>query len=328
MNHDDRFLEGLRREPRPEFARALQARLRAAADAEPRAAAWLRPALAGAFTLAALAAMFAFPAVRAAAQQVLDLFRVQEFAVVRVDETRMDQLRARRPELETMLGPGVVHDREPGEARRFASIEAATAAAGFAPARPALLPARFSLDSVVVSGEGRAHVVVNTAPLRQLMDAFDVRDLGVPPGLDGQTVSMHVWPAMVQVYRSPRGGKLVLMQAPSPEVSLPAGTDLARLGEIGLRLLGLQPAEASRMARAIDWRSTLLVPVIGTATSFREVTVDGARGVYLETQKAELPGGADAGPGAVVMWSRAGRVFAVAGGLGRVEMLSVAESVH
>lgn len=42
----------------------------------------LRPALAGGLALAAIAIAFTLPAVRAAAREFLDLFRVQRFAAV------------------------------------------------------------------------------------------------------------------------------------------------------------------------------------------------------------------------------------------------------
>jgi hypothetical protein len=78
------------------------------------------------------------------------------------------------------------------------------------------------------------------------MDSFDIRDLSIPVGLDGQQVSIHVPRVMIQKYVNDRHTRAALVQAGSPEVSLPPGADLARLGEIGLRILGLERREASR----------------------------------------------------------------------------------
>ena len=55
-------------------------------------------------------------------------------------------------------------------------------------------------------------------------------------------------PAVAVIYRA-EGLRVGFIQAHSPEVSLPAGTDLARLGELGLRILGMPPAEAHRFAQ-------------------------------------------------------------------------------
>jgi hypothetical protein len=119
-----------------------------------------------------------------------------------------------------------------------------------------------------------------------------------------------------------------LVQANSPEVTLPTGVDLAQLGEIGLRILGLDPAEARRMASTIDWTSTLVVPVPSNASSFREVTVHGQRGLLVTTNgdPAGTPNGRRAG--AIVMWTEGDRVFALAGNLDSMELMQMAESVR
>src|SRR5437773_451558 len=187
-------------------------------------------------------------------------------------------------------------------------------------------PRGLKLDSVIVAGEMRERVTVDTRPLRELMEAFDVRDLTIPAGLDGQQVSIHVPRVVVQIYRNDRQARARFLQANSPELSLPAGVDLVRLGEIGLRLLGLERGEANRMARAIDWRSTLLVPVASTATTFQRIRVNGANGVYLETTSARAPGSEDAG--SVVMWSRDDRIYALMGNVDQAALVGMAESVR
>jgi hypothetical protein len=327
---DDDFLSKPRREPRPEFARKLRARLREIEDGEPVAATpWLRPALAAAFTIALVSVLFTLPAVRATAQQVLDLFRVQEFAPVQVSAERLEQLRTKTGSFEQLLGgQHAVEEHPPGPPQAFTSVDAAAAAAGFTPATPEILPRQIALDTVFVSREGSARFTVDTKPLRELMEAFDVRDLTLPPGLDGGTVSLHTSPMVVQRYRNPRFTKVALLQSKSPEVSLPAGTDLSRLGEIALRLFGLDPAEASRLARAIDWRSTLVVPVVASATSYRQVTVNGDRGLFMESNDTVLPDGRPQKGGAVVMWNRNGYVYALVGNLDRFTIMQMAESVH
>ena len=118
------------------------------------------------------------------------------------------------------------------------------------------------------------------------------------------------------------------MQAQSPEVSLPPGLDLQRLGEIGLRVLGVEAAEARRVATSIDWRTTLVVPVVASATRFQQVDVNGARGLLLETTQTQTPGSTDDGPGHALLWTRDGRVYALVGHLDSVDMVQMAQSVH
>lgn len=323
---DDRFLDEQRRDPRPEFGRQLHARLRAGDETAPRAAFRLHPAFAGALAVAAFAVSFVFPAVRATAQQVLDLFRVREFAIVHVDESRLDKLRAADFDPETLFGP-VERLQEPGPRRTFVDVDAAERALGRPLARASFVPPRLTPDTVFVQGEGRGRLTLHTAPMRALMDLMDVRDLELPADLEGKTAELHMPETVVQTWRSERR-RLAFVQAASPEVSLPPGADLARLGEIGLRCMGLSRDEAHRLARTIDWRGTLIVPVVASATDFRQVSVNGARGVLLETRELRSPDGRMKGGGSVLTWTRDGRIFALLGNADDLDMVQMAESVR
>src|SRR5512138_528096 len=109
MKKED-FLTEFREQPRREFASSLYERL-AARDAHGQTApSWavrLRPAFAGAAALATLVMLFSFPAVRAATQDFLDLFRVKRFVAVPVDPARVAQLRAGHVGIESLLGDSV-----------------------------------------------------------------------------------------------------------------------------------------------------------------------------------------------------------------------------
>ena len=118
----------------------------------------------------------------------------------------------------------------------------------------------------------------------------------------------------------------MLLQARSPEITLPAGWNLAQLGEIGLRILGLDPGDAKRIAKATDWRSTLLVPVPMNATSFRQVTVNGQSGLLIMTTGEPAADGKRR-ERTILMWSTGDRVFFLQGNLDGKELIRMAESV-
>lgn len=322
MESNDRFLERFAREPRPGFARTLRERL-AEGDERRPAMAW-RPAFAGVTMVAAVIALFAFPSVRAWAQSVLDMFRVRNFVAVSFDPERMEKLRALKSDAAMMIFDRKEIQQEPGDPVAQPSAGAASAVAGYTVATPAYLPNGFAPDSVAVTvtGEGRARFGVTTSRLREVLAALDLRDVEVPAGLDGQDVSVHLYPVVAQKFSRNRA-RLALVQSRSPEVGLPSGVDLARLGEIGLRVLGLDAGEARRMASSIDWRSTLVVPVPVDASSFRQVTVRGNPGLMVTRAEREGRRG-----GTVVLWSEGDRVFALEGTLGEPDMMQVAESVR
>jgi hypothetical protein len=117
----------------------------------------------------------------------------------------------------------------------------------------------------------------------------------------------------------------MLVQARSPEVSVPAGWDVERLAEIGLRVLGLDTGEARRIARSTDWRSTLLVPVPMNASTFRQVTVHGQAGLLITTSTRGEDGRRR--EGTMLMWTEGERVFCLQGNLSGPDLMQMAESV-
>ncbi len=326
---DDRFLSEQRRDPDPAFASKLRTKLRAIEqDETPRRAWHALPMLAAAAGLVLLVGLFAFPSWRVQAQAMLDLFRVRDFAIVQVNEARLRDLHDRKFDPSTLFVADGAHANEHAPTQVFTSLDAAAAAAGFTPAKPELLPRGLAPDTVVVQPGSSGSARVDTRALRELMDTFDVRDLTVPAELEGHAFTVDM-PTMVgQRFRSGGSARAMLMQCASPEVTLPKGVDMARLGEIGLRLIGVSRDEAHRLAGTIDWRSTLVVPVLASATSFQPVTVNGERGVIVETKGAAAAGGSEKDHGSVVLWSHAGRVYGLASNLDRVQLMEMAESVR
>jgi len=329
---DDRFLNELRREPRPEFASELHERLRrqGPAVAPPRAwrpLQWAAP-LAGGLAVALAILSFSFPAVRASAQAFLDLFRVRNFAAVSVDPARIEQLKARHLDLESLMGGKVETPATRPAPRVVATTGEAGALAGLAVRVPAERPGGLVPDTIAVVGGSTLSFRVNTAPLRDALEKLEIRDLEVPAGLDGQTVTVSTTPAVAQRFVRERQ-HVELIQARSPEVSLPAGVDLARLGEIGLRIAGLDPGEARRFARSIDWHGTLVVPVPLNASSFTEVSVGGARGL-LVTFKEGAGAGAHGphGAGSMLLWSQGEMVYGLMGNLPSTSLVQMAESLR
>lgn len=335
---DEQFLTRHRREPELEYGRALRDRLRRLEDEEvgaSRSGSRMVPALAALLGVAVIAALFLMPSVRAAAQSVLDLFRVRTFAAVPFDASRLDRIKqfARSSGVtseDPTFGLGVEKVEtleDPGRNVVYPSVAAAAAAANLGAVRtPGWLPNGMALDSVMVQGEGRVRLTVTTARLRSMLDALDLRDVQVPTQLDGQQVMVHMPAAVIQKFRSERS-EAGLIQAISPDVTLPAGADLAQLGEIGLRILGLDPAEARRMAHAVDWRTTLLIPIPANAASFRQVSVQGHPGL-LVLSSGDMGTARGWREGSMLLWTEGDRVFALVGTLRETDVMQVAESLR
>lgn len=311
---DDRFLKDARQEPRPEFARDLRERLRAQeARAEVRRTAPARfvPALAGVAAVLVAVGLFSIPAVRASAQAFLDLFRVRNFAAVTIDPARLQQIKNQTLDVESILGqPETIQD--PGPLRVFTNATEAASATGYV-LKQAPMVNGFVPDTTFVRGESRKRLRVDTTKLRNVLTALAIDDVTLPPALDGAEVNVHIQPVARTVYKW-KDRRISLLQTPSPELSLPPGIDATQLGEIGLRIAGLNPSEARKFAQSVDWHSTMLVPVPSGASSFREVHVGANKGLLIafDPRHQDMPGRRGEG-GTQLLWSDGERVYALVG---------------
>jgi len=322
---DDRFLNELRRDPDPVFARTLRQTLRdQQPGARPARRPWL-PALAAAAAVVVVVLAFALPQVRDTALAFLDLFRVRQFVAVGVDEKRIQQMKDKNLDLAAVLGAaGDKEDaaiRSAGPSQPFLSAGAASAAVGYMPRTASAIPTGLKADTVWVDRESAGELTLHMDELRKIVETLDLRGVTVPMQLDGQRVSIREAPVVRQKYSGEKDRTAVLVQSRSPEIGLPPGADLAQLGEIGLRIMGLDANEARRFAHSIDWRSTVVVPVPTASGSFREVDVNGHKALMVN---------ADSGPqrGTVILWSEGDMVYAVCGNAPNVELLQMANSVR
>ena len=165
----DDFLNQFRKEPNPEFAKRLYERINQPMERKANtqlsrriAGAW-KPALVGAAVV--LAAVLAFsPSARVMAQNFLDMFRVKNFAAVKVDPARMAQISnaasAKRSSTESRKAPNllsrlVARARAPSSASRGMAVKVITRPPTATKPNPINTPATtFSTKPVTVSTFG------------------------------------------------------------------------------------------------------------------------------------------------------------------------------
>ena len=325
---DDDFVYSLRREPAASFAARLQADLRKRDTAAvPARARWPIARFAAAIVIVAVAAgLFAVPAVRVSAQSFLALFRVVNFVAVRVDESRLAALKARQLDPPHLIAERIQVLRDPGAPTNVASPEQAGSLAGMDVLLPRYLPNGMAMKEVAVKGESAAQIVADTRQLQAVMDTLSITDLSIPDGLDGQTVTVRVPPSVIVKYE--QGRRVTsFYQARTPQVSMPANVDLASLGEIGLRILGLSRNDARQFSRAIDWQTTLLVPVPPMVSSFKQVDINGHSGIALE-RFVPSPTATNRTAVHVVLWAADGRVFGIESTQRAEDVVLMANSVR
>jgi hypothetical protein len=318
---DDVWMHALRREPPAEFKEQLRRRLRDEDAAAVAPATSHRRSLLIAAAVVLLSALLAVPAVRASASQFLSLFRVVNVVAVKVEPSRLDRLKAEDLEIGKLIGEHVEVLADPGPPLAVGSLDEAASVAGMHIAVPQWLPDNSRIIETAVMGERVLRITASATRLQQVMDALGITDLTAPAALEGQVVNVRV-PPVVMVRYEHGNRRSRLFQASAPQVTLPTSVDLATLGEIGLRILGLSRDDARQFARAIDWHTTLLVPVPPGVSSFRQVTIGGRPGILMQHQPP------NASPTTVVLWSTTERVFALVSIHGLDQVLAMADSVR
>jgi anti-sigma factor RsiW len=279
-----------------------------------------RPALVGSLLAALIVSVLAFAPLRTAASEFLGIFRVRKFAVVSFDPTRIRDLAGFEEEV---FGQPEVGDLRPVE---VGSAEEAGRLAGFRVLVPTHVPASLREDAprISVTGATAARTRVNLAAARALLQMAGLPTDAIPTDRDMVEVTAQIPPIVTLTYGN-GPDSLAVIQARSPEVNVPEGIDLARVGEVGLQLLGLSPQEARRLSRSIDWATTLVIPVPKDIASVREVTVRGVP-AYLIHGSVEDPDGVSYV--ATLVWEADGLLYAVIGDTGMAELVEVAESLR
>lgn len=295
-----------------------------------------RGLLAGIAAIVAVLSLLALPPVRAAADQLLQMFRVQNVVFIPVNRERMEQLQQLDLEAETLFiaEPEIIND--PAEPRTVASVDEATAAVGFAVQQPATLPSAPVSTTIQVTDRSTMQFQVNVESARQVLTAMGVNDVTLPDSLGAEPIVADVPPAVSTVY-SGDTYELMLMQGRSPDVTLPDGVDLQQLGKAALRLLGTAPEQAEAMSRQIDWSTTLLFPIPADVRAVQQVTINGAHGLLVSGSA----GGEERGSGAndegrrgergqVLYWQNGDRFYILhaSGRISQSDLIAAAESIR
>jgi hypothetical protein len=230
--------------------------------------------------------------------------------------------------MEKLFGENVQVLKQAGKPVKVDSVQAASERAGFNVAVPSAMPKTAKLQ-ISVEGEASAVMTADTEKIQSLLDTLGINDVQVPAQLDGAKININKPAAVLMQYTLKDGTVVALMQSPSPEVDLPAGVNLAQLGEIGLRVLGLSKQEAHDFAQKVDWTSTFLIPIPANAAEVRQVSVNGADGLMINASNSSQNRRSPyAKAGTVILWANNGIVYAMSGDAGYGDLLEMANSVQ
>ncbi len=279
----------------------------------------------GIAALVVLLSLLAFEPVRAAADQLLQIFRVRTVVFVPVGPERIEQLQNLKLDQQALFVAPPKQMNEAVPPRSVTTIAEASAAVGFDVAQPQL-PEPPTTTKITVSSRSVYQFQVNLESARNLLTLAGVNDVTLPDTLGDGPITAEMAPAVALQYGGP-GYDLTLIQARSPEVTLPKGVDMAQLGMATLRLLGVAPDQAETLSKQIDWSSTLIFPFPASPGNFRQVMIGDAQGMLITPGKS--------GERKVhLYWQRGDRFYVLmgSGSMNNSElsttMIAVAESIR
>ena len=238
-----------------------------------------RSLLAALAVILAVVSLLALPPVRAAADELLSIFRVQKLVFVPVSRERLDQLNKLNFDENTLF----VSKPTAGQSAPLRSVGSAAEAAsaiGGSVGQPSVFPSAPLSSEFEVSSPNTMQFQVNVASARQLLALMGVDDVSIPDALGAAPIVVDV-PAFVQARYQGTNYEMTLHQGHSPSVTLPDGVDLSQLGKAALRLLGMPAADAEVASRTINWNNTLLFPFPADTQDIRQVSVGGENALLI-----------------------------------------------
>jgi hypothetical protein len=271
-----------------------------------------------------LALVISIPATRALADEVLNMFRVQQVTVIPVDFTGLQDLTgsgALGKQFTDLVSSSVNMTQKPGDPVAATDANDASQKTGFT----VRLPQNATFSHLSVTNTAAFDVTVDRTKAQALLDEAGRSDLVLPEAIDGAVISVTV-PASVRAdygtCPDPSGSDanqsgtpgrnypdcVILSEIPSPTVDAPASVDVAQLAQIGLEFTGMSSDQAAAFTSTVDWTSTLVVPIPKNAATYQQVSVDGVTGTLIQRP-------ADDAPQYVLIWIKNGIVYSI-GGLG------------
>lgn len=282
-----------------------------------------------------IAVMIAFAPARTVGQRVLAMLRVQRVAVVPVGLSAGPG-KAAMQTITRLLSDQVVVTLSPGKAQPVPGAAQASQLAGF---DVRTLGGEATPPAISVEGERAFVMTLNRDRLQQVLSALGRSDLQLPASINGSTIAVHIPKSVLVSYgdcppagrgassppapsASATGGCTMLMEAPSPVVSVPPELNISQLAAIALEAAGMTAQDAEAFCQTVDWTSTLVVPVPTSIATSTQVSVDGSTGtLILGRQRDGRPAQYD------LLWVKKGIVYSLRGYGNAATALGIAGSI-
>lgn len=289
----------------------------------------------GSVAVAAMVLILTVAPIRAWAESILAIFRVQRVTVLEINPTTMKNNGLENNQLlnqtiSRVLSDEVTVTQKPQRPRLIADAAMASNDAGFT---VRLLPDKTPSSLLLESGSAM-QMKLNRDRIQSILNEAGRSDLQIPESVDGATVGVRVPAGVMAFYGNcgdvasrfvnPAVAKhgpssdgtsvphadascVALVELPSPIVSAPQQIDPAQIAQVALQFLGMSASDAANFTQTVDWTSTLVLPVVRGQSKYEQVHVNGNEAALLR------PANQNQSDHFSLMWVDNGIVFALNG---------------
>lgn len=268
-----------------------------------------------------LAVSLSFSSVRAAAGELLSIFRVEKIQTVDISPADMERIERALRE-----GAGTVDLSNLGKiefigksSKRLVTLQEATEAVDFQLKLPAALPEGYKLQSLEADSVVKMNYTLDTDKANAVLKGLGSPKL-LPSELNGKTFSV-IKPAIITARYEGSGSSIILSQARSPELITPDAASSLAIRDALLALPFLPNNLRNQLVAIDDWQHTFPIPNI--KGSSQEVRVAGTQGVLI----AEPAGNTQNNPDYNLIWQQNGVVYALSGDFTVEQALEIADSL-
>ena len=285
---------------------------------------WLLAAIA-----AVLVALLLLPNSGALANQLLSLFRVQQFQPVQVTKQEVQTLSSRPiPTFEDM---GTLQIQSNSlQTQDNLTRDQAAQLVNFPILVPNSLPRGISGTSdfsVIDAGHGTFTFSASKAHAFFAKNGYG--NVTIPASLDGATFDVTTTAGVVIAYGNQTTTQFMIVEFPSPVVRATGSASLQELRDVALSLPGLPPQLVTQL-RQIDLNSGVVPLPIPSGIDSQSVTVHGTQGLLLTSNiSTTIPQLKKFPAGSAVVWQTHGIIYAVGGTISdTTQLLNSANSLR
>jgi hypothetical protein len=236
--------------------------------------------------------------IRAWAENLLSIFRVEHIAVVDINSVAVKGLgndEVFNQAVSRILSEEVTVTQAPRKPQMVPDAATASKLAGF----ETRLIAGQTPSALTVRDAFTAQMKLDCDRLQSIVDEAGRTDLKIPSSMDGAVIGMNV-PAGIMAFYGNCGDVAArlngtnqagaaqedascvkLNELRSPTASAPADLNPAELAQVALQFAGLSATEAANFTQTVDWTTTFVLPILHGEANYERAHVNGIEAVLL-----------------------------------------------